>query len=73
MERIRLGEQALMVYQGDRLGLLLPTAAASLGLDAEAFALEVIDKAGITRPPYHWRRYECAGWLAGPGGDMRSR
>lgn len=71
MERVRLGEQALLVYQGERLGLLLPTAVASLGLDAEAFALEVIDKAGITRPPYHWRRFECAGWLAGPGGDQR--
>lgn len=64
MERIRLGEQALMVYQGDRLGLLLPSAAASLALDAEAFALEVIDKAGITRPPYIWRRFECSAWCA---------
>lgn len=70
MERIRLGEQALMVYQGERLGLLLPSAASSLSLDAEGFALEVIDKAGITRPPYTWRRFECSAFLA-DGGEPR--
>lgn len=71
MERIRLGEQALMVYQGDRLGLLLPSAASSLALDAESFALEVIDKAGITRPPYIWRRFECSAWCADGGAPRR--
>jgi orotate phosphoribosyltransferase/AMMECR1 domain-containing protein len=71
MERIRLGEQALMVYQGERLGLLLPSAAASLALDAEDFALEVIDKAGITRPPYSWRRFECSAWVASAGEEPR--
>lgn len=67
MDRVRLGEQALMVYQGERLGLLLPSVAASMALDREAFALEVIDKAGITRPPYFWRRFECSAWLAQVG------
>jgi hypothetical protein len=27
------------------------------------YALEVIDKAGITRPPYGWKRWECSAWL----------
>lgn len=70
MERVRLGQQALMVFQDRRVGMLLPFMVARLGLGPEAYALEVIDKAGITRPPYRWRRYECSTWLA-DGGSPR--
>jgi AMMECR1 domain-containing protein/orotate phosphoribosyltransferase len=62
--RIRLGRHALMVYQDSRVGLLLPFVAATNNLDRPAFVAEVIDKAGITRPPYYWCRFECATWLA---------
>jgi orotate phosphoribosyltransferase/AMMECR1 domain-containing protein len=67
MVRVRLGEQALMVWQGERLGLLLPTVAIRNSFRPVEFALEVIDKAGITRPPYFWRRFECVTWLAAEG------
>jgi len=78
MERVRLGQQALLVHQGQRQGLLLPFVAARHGLGPQAYALEVIDKAGITRPPYRWRRYECVTWLAewhagGHAGDRADR
>ncbi len=64
MPRIRLGEQALKVSQGTREGLLLPFVASSRHPLAHDFAAEVIDKAGVTRPPYTWHRWECATWLA---------
>jgi orotate phosphoribosyltransferase len=67
MKRVRLGEQALMVSQGERLGVLLPSVAVRNSLGPIDFALEVIDKAGITRPPYEWCRFECVTWLAAPG------
>jgi len=63
MVRVRLGEQALMVWQGDRLGLLLPFVAVRNSFGPVDFALETIDKAGITRPPYFWCRFECVTWL----------
>ena len=62
--RYRNGQQALKLEQGARQGLLLPFVATRLSLDAEDFVDEVIDKAGITREPYHWIRYDCATWLA---------
>lgn len=64
MQRVRFGEQALTVYQGQRIGTLLPFVAATHNLSPTAYALEVIDKAGITRPPYYWRRFDCVTWLA---------
>jgi AMMECR1 domain-containing protein/orotate phosphoribosyltransferase len=67
MRRVRPGEQAVLVWQGDRLGLLLPFVAARNSLGSTELALEVIDKAGITRPPYHWCRFECVTWLAAAG------
>ena len=42
--RFRHGEQALMVEQNGREGLLLPCIATWLSLDAEGFVDEVIDK-----------------------------
>ena len=62
--RFRHGQQALMVYQNKRVGLLLPFVATTHNLDRSEFVAEVIDKAGITRPPYTWCRFECATWLA---------
>ena len=61
---LRLGAQALEVRQGERGGLLLPFWAVMHNLSPLGYVEEVIDKAGITRPPYHWTRYECASWLA---------
>ncbi|HEV8494040.1 MAG TPA: AMMECR1 domain-containing protein, partial [Candidatus Angelobacter sp.] len=58
------GIQALRVYQNQREGMLLPFLAAMHDLNPVSYALEVIDKAGITRPPYFWQRFDCATWLA---------
>ena len=58
------GMQALRVYQNQREGILLPFLAAMHDLNPVSYALEVIDKAGITRPPYFWQRFDCATWLA---------
>jgi orotate phosphoribosyltransferase/AMMECR1 domain-containing protein len=65
---VRHGQQALMVYQGQRAGLLLPFVASMYNLDPAEFVAEVIDKAGITRPPYRWKRFECSTWLADSNG-----
>jgi orotate phosphoribosyltransferase len=62
------GKQALQVYQKERQGILLPFLAAMHDLDPVDYALEVIDKAGITRPPYRWERFDCATWLADGNG-----
>jgi orotate phosphoribosyltransferase/AMMECR1 domain-containing protein len=61
---ILFGEQALRVRQGQRMGILLPFFAMMHNLTPQGYVNEVIDKAGITRPPYHWTRYDCATWLA---------
>lgn len=64
MKPVRFGEQALLAYQHERNGILLPEVVIINNYTANQYALEVIDKAGITRPPYHWRRYDCSSWLA---------
>jgi orotate phosphoribosyltransferase/AMMECR1 domain-containing protein len=69
--RYRNGQQALMVEQNAREGLLLPCVATWLCLDGEDFVSEVLDKAGVTRPPYNWRRFDCATWLADEDGIAR--
>ena len=66
--RIRHGQQALMVYQNQRVGLLLPFVAVTHNFDREEFVAELIDKAGITRPPYQWCRFDCATWRADAAG-----
>jgi orotate phosphoribosyltransferase len=58
------GRQALQVTQKQRSGIVLPFWAAMHSLSAEEYALEIVDKAGITRPPYSWQRFDCATWLA---------
>lgn len=65
---VRFGEQALQVRQGDRLGIVLPSVVMTHNLTPRGYVDEVIDKAGITRPPYRWTRYDCATWLADADG-----
>ena len=60
----RHGQQALMAYRGESVGLLLPFVASMLNLDAHGFAREVLKKAGLTEPPFYWCRFGCATWLA---------
>ena len=60
----RHGEQALMVYQGQQFGLLLPFVASAWNLDAVSYANAVIEKAALTEPPYYWCRFDCTTWLA---------
>lgn len=64
----RHGDQALMVYQDQRVGLLLPFVASLWNLDNISFAQAVLEKAGLSEPPYAWCRFDCATWLAGPDG-----
>ena len=66
----RHGEQMLMVYQGDRVGLLLPFVASTWNLDALSFAEAVIEKARLTEPPYNWCRFDCVTWFAGSEGAL---
>jgi AMMECR1 domain-containing protein len=61
----RHGDQTLMVYQDQRVGLLLPFVASLWSLDNVSFAKAVLDKAGLTEPPYNWCRFDCATWFAG--------
>ncbi|MDQ6616296.1 MAG: AMMECR1 domain-containing protein [Actinomycetota bacterium] len=67
----RFAQQALEVSQGQRRGLLLPFLAVMHNLTPLQYVYEVIDKAGITRPPYRWTRYDCATWLADATGTSR--
>ena len=60
----RHGQQTLMVYRGDRLGLLLPFVAATHNIERADFPRSVTEKAGLTEPPYYWCRVDCATWLA---------
>jgi AMMECR1 domain-containing protein len=60
----RHGEQALMVYQGQQFGLLLPFVASAWNLDAVSYANAVLEKAGLSEPPYYWCRFDCTTWLA---------
>ncbi|HEY6393145.1 MAG TPA: AMMECR1 domain-containing protein, partial [Bryobacteraceae bacterium] len=69
--RYRHGQQALMLEQNAREGMLLPFVATRMSLDAEDFVDEVIDKAGITRQPYNWKRFDCVTWLADEEGTWK--
>jgi len=64
----RHGDQAVMVYQGDRLGLLLPFVASAWNYDPVGFAEAVVQKAGLDGPPYNWCRFDCTTWFAGSEG-----
>jgi hypothetical protein len=69
IRRIRYGEHALMVEQGNRFALFLPSIVSRYNLDPVAFVEELIAKAEITRRPYRWIRFECATWLADRDGE----
>ncbi len=62
----RHGDQTVMVYQDERVGLLLPFVGSFWNLDPVGFAKAVIEKAGLSEPPYYWVRFDCATWFAGP-------
>ncbi len=64
----RHGDQTVMVYQDDRVGLLLPFVASFWNLDPVGFAHAVVEKAGLSEQPYYWVRFDCATWFAGPDG-----
>lgn len=64
----RHGDQTLMVYHGQRIGLLLPFVAGLWNLNNVSFAKAVLEKAGLSEPPYTWCRYDCATWFAGREG-----
>ncbi|HEY3579798.1 MAG TPA: AMMECR1 domain-containing protein, partial [Pyrinomonadaceae bacterium] len=69
----RHGEQTVMVYRGQQLGILLPFVASTWNLDAVSFAKAVIEKAGLTEPPYRWCRFDCATWLIDDTGVWPTR
>jgi orotate phosphoribosyltransferase len=60
----RHGDQTLMAYHADRVGMLLPFVASFWNYDAVSFANAVLQKGGITGPPYNWCRFDSATWLA---------
>src|SRR5262249_51131894 len=64
----RHGDQTLMVYHGNQVGLLLPFVASVWNYDAVNFAKAVLQKAGIAEPPYNWCRFDSATWFAGNDG-----
>lgn len=62
--RVRQGEQTLMAYKGERVGLLLPFVASTQNLNRVNFARAVLQKAGIEGTNFNWCRFDCATWLA---------
>jgi orotate phosphoribosyltransferase len=69
IRRIRYGRHALMAEQGNRFALYLPSVVSRYNLTPTAFVEELLHKAQITLPPYHWIRFECATWLADRDGE----
>jgi AMMECR1 domain-containing protein/orotate phosphoribosyltransferase len=62
--RVRQGEQTLMAYKGERVGLLLPFVASMQNLNRVNFAEAVLQKAGIEGTEFNWCRFDCTTWLA---------
>jgi len=62
--RVRQGEQTLMAYKGERVGLLLPFVASTQNLNRVSFAQAVLQKARIEGSDFNWCRFDCATWLA---------
>jgi orotate phosphoribosyltransferase len=68
--RVRPGEQTLMAFRGESVGLLLPFVASMHNLERVEFARAVLEKARIKEDePYKWCRFDCATWLADAGGQ----
>lgn len=61
---VDLHRHALVVQQNTRTALLLPFVALQHSLSQVQFVAELVDKAGITRAPYHWTRMEATSWYA---------
>jgi orotate phosphoribosyltransferase/AMMECR1 domain-containing protein len=55
---------ALVVQQNTRTALMLPFVSLQQSLTQVQFVAELVDKAGITRAPYHWTRMEATSWYA---------
>lgn len=68
---LRLGEQALELRQGEVTAVLLPQVVSSHGLDATGFAQLLLDKSGLSRPPFHWSRHDCTSWVLDAQGVRR--
>ena len=64
----RHGEQLLMAFRGEQLGLLLPFVASTWNLDPVSYAKSVLEKARLSEPPYNWCRFDCTTWLAESSG-----
>lgn len=69
----RHGEQTLMAFRGEQLGLLLPFVASTWNLDPVSFAKAVLEKAKLSEPPYNWCRLDCTTWLADGNGAWVTR
>jgi AMMECR1 len=69
VRRIRHGEQALLAVQESRSALFLPSVVSRFNLSPADFVKELLKKAGISRPPYRWIRFECTAWLAESAGE----
>ncbi len=61
---VDLHRHGLVVQQNARTAFLLPFTALLHSLSQSQFVAELIDKAGITRPPYDWTRVETTSWYA---------
>ena len=68
----RHGDQTVMVYQDQHVGLLLPFVGSFWNLDPVGFARAVIEKSGLSEPPYYWARFDCATWFAGTEGVAKT-
>ncbi|MBN1203584.1 MAG: hypothetical protein JXB05_01500 [Myxococcaceae bacterium] len=64
IKHTRHGEQALMVFQGEKAGMALPFAAFAHNHSPLEHARGALESAGITEGPYRWRRFDCITWLA---------
>ncbi|HEY4973691.1 MAG TPA: AMMECR1 domain-containing protein, partial [Steroidobacteraceae bacterium] len=69
VRRIRYGQHALMVEQGDCFAVYLPSVASRYNLGPVAFVEELLRKADISEPPYRWTRFECTTWLSDQAGE----
>jgi AMMECR1 domain-containing protein/orotate phosphoribosyltransferase len=69
----RHGEQTVMAYKDQQLGILLPFVASTWNLEPVSFAKAVLEKAGLTESPYRWCRFDCATWLSDNTGVWLTR
>lgn len=70
-KQVRIGQQALMAYQGQRSAIMLPEVVAEEGMTPEGFVKSVLHKGGLTQPPYRWTCFDATAWLADADGPRR--